>query len=687
MANALTSLHHNAGTERFLLHQALHGYSEGHRLLESSIPIPDDLNRLMQRMSDLSGTSVMNGFQEYLTGYPLLSLDAYALAKTWYAPEMSRPGCVWTHTFIIPASVMARMTSLDDMRSLFRRPDGRSIRDAYSTPLILPSEPSIREKQGESDLRTKMLSFIRGHYSRELRPLVIPAADSDEYTEMILAAWSQKWPALRMSFTFCTGSLSARTFGNRPLDVQCVPIVATRQVSREIAEGGSGDAIVMDTASDDCARWVISAADDALRNGGGPIRSFLWSVADTDARSDFASFVKIYDGLNESLPLSNALELTAQLFPSPTEGRRLKRAIFGDQETSSIPRIEREELLVAIATTDHYESFGLEELSLREQAGRLLTDKPTVGRRLLGELFRASLNPIGEEILKSLILEMRPEDALTFVRDHQQFLPALFRANAALATSAQLWVAAGDRKRELFESLVAHPSLDPALVRGIIDALLDSSSDIFLGRAFSQWGEIAVLQALDWVEAHGASMTEPRQAAFTSHVREVMTWVGTDRKKSTAMLAVVAHVVAPYSSQIAHHDSAVWVRALHVLRENQREDEANYISAFVLALALCNAPPAPLDLVSESFERVHWLAEKELLKDDAWFILQPLVPQLSWRKNWDWCERLRRALVSAFVRHSWPAWQLRERIKNRDLVEDLLKSARKIDIDYYFRGQ
>src|SRR5208282_4271047 len=131
MANALTSLHHDAGTDGLLLHQALHGYSEGHRLLESSIPIPDDLKRLMQRMSDLSGTSVMNGFQEYLTGYPLSSLEAYALAKTWYAPEMSRPGCVWTHTFIIPASVMARMTSLDAVRPLFRRPDGRSIRDAY----------------------------------------------------------------------------------------------------------------------------------------------------------------------------------------------------------------------------------------------------------------------------------------------------------------------------------------------------------------------------------------------------------------------------------------------------------------------------------------------------------------------------------------------------------------------------
>lgn len=90
------------------------------------------------------------------------------------------------------------------------------------------------------------------------------------------------------------------------------------------------------------------------------------------------------------------------------------------------------------------------------------------------------------------------------------------------------------------------------------------------------------------------------------------------------MLATLAHVIAPYSNQIAHNDSTIWLHALQALRTS-REDELSYFSAFVLALALCNAPPAPLDLVSESFERVHQLAGREQLRDDAWYILQPLV--------------------------------------------------------------
>jgi len=682
MVNALTP-----GTEGLLLHQALHGYSEGHRLLESSIPIPDDLKRLMLRMSDLSGTSLINGFQDYLTGYPLQSLNAYALARTWYAPEMARPGCVWTHTLIIPAAVMARIASLSAVRPLFRRPNGQSTGDVYSTPVPLDSEMAIPSCEGDSDQRIKMQAFMAAHYKKDLHPLIIAAANADENTDLIFAAWSQKWPSLRMSFTFCTGSLSARTLEKRPLDVQCVPTVSTRLVSREVAAAGFGAPILVEIATLDFPRWTVLAANDAVQCDGGPVRSFLWSVADVgSARADFESFVRIYDGLDRSQSLSNIVDLAAELFPGPTEGRRLKGAVLGDQKAASIPRVESNDILFALATTDHFESFDSEELCLTEQASRLLAKQPALGRQLVGKLLRASLNPIGDEILRSLILAMRPEDALVFAVDQQQFLPTLFRANPKLATSAQLWLAAADRKRGLFESLIVQPSIEPEIVRGIICALLDSGSDAFIGRAFAKWGSVAVSQALDWSEAHEGSMSESCRGPLALRVPDVMSWVETGREKSTPVLVAVAHVVAPHSSEITINDSTVWLRTLHALRESYPEDEANYISAFLLALALQNAPPAPLDLVSESFERVHHLAEKELLRDDAWFILQPLVPELSWGKNWDKCERMRRALMSAFVRHGWPACQLKDRIKHSDLVRQLLKSARKVNAEYYFEN-
>ena len=83
------------------IEQTLHGYSDGHRLLAASTELPRDARYAMLGLSDISGRSMVSGFEEYLTGYPVPDSSLYAFAKTWYAPEMERPGCVWTHTLLI----------------------------------------------------------------------------------------------------------------------------------------------------------------------------------------------------------------------------------------------------------------------------------------------------------------------------------------------------------------------------------------------------------------------------------------------------------------------------------------------------------------------------------------------------------------------------------------------------------
>jgi hypothetical protein len=434
-------------------------------------------------------------------------------------------------------------------------------------------------------------------------------------------------------------------------------------------------------------QWSNLAADDALLYAGGPLRSFLWSVSDAEsARGDFQSFMRIYDAILASFPFSDLLDLTAELFPVSENGRQLKKFVFGDQSAISISHVDERESILAFATTKSYETFDPEDLGLKSRGTRLLAEQPSLAYLLLGDLFRASLNPTGDEILRTLIAGMGAHDALSFASDQQQFLPALFRANPALASSAELWRIAEDRKRELFESLVGLTRIELETIRGIVRALLDSSSDIFIGRAFQEWSAVATHSALDWVDAHDGSMTDTCRSALASHFQDVADWLATNRQISNDTLASMAHIVAPRVREIARTDSTAWLRALVAMRHTNRREDENYLAALVLALALCNAPPKPLDLVAESFERVHWLAEKELLRDDAWSIVQPLVPELSWWKNWDKCERLRRALISAFAKYAWPAWELRARIKNQYLVEQLLDSAKRVDAGYYFRN-
>src|ERR1700726_1813340 len=106
--------------------QTVHGYFEGHRLLASSVRLPKDAERLVLLLSDLSGSTGGEQFDPYLTGYPVESAGYYALARTWPAPEMSRPGCVWTHTLLISEELLSGLIRPESLLDLFRRPSHAS---------------------------------------------------------------------------------------------------------------------------------------------------------------------------------------------------------------------------------------------------------------------------------------------------------------------------------------------------------------------------------------------------------------------------------------------------------------------------------------------------------------------------------------------------------------------------------
>ncbi|MGH8667450.1 MAG: hypothetical protein ACREUX_24610, partial [Burkholderiales bacterium] len=52
-------------------------------------------------LSDIASSGLRIASDGYLTGYPLPDSGYYALARTWSATEIKRPGAVWTHTLLI----------------------------------------------------------------------------------------------------------------------------------------------------------------------------------------------------------------------------------------------------------------------------------------------------------------------------------------------------------------------------------------------------------------------------------------------------------------------------------------------------------------------------------------------------------------------------------------------------------
>ena len=288
------------GTARSRSHvecdQVLHGYSDGHQLLAASISLPRNVRTRMLLLTDLSGPSVTKGFDSYLTGYPLTPEKLYAFSRTWYAEEMPRPGCVWTHTLLISPDTLVSLSDLSVLNQLFFRPTTGNIdRDfsAYQTRIVTDLElkaPLLFEGADE-----RLASLIGALYGQPRASVVMGARREAECELAVLRIWSQQWPHLRQSFTFCTGSLGRRNNDDTQFDLQIVPESHLRQFRRDVHLNIT---IVEDatTADREATDWVRTSVDDLVCTTNTPLRKFLWEFGGDheEGRAVFEKLCRIY---------------------------------------------------------------------------------------------------------------------------------------------------------------------------------------------------------------------------------------------------------------------------------------------------------------------------------------------------------------------------------------------------------
>ena len=249
------------------IHQVLHGYSDGHRLLEASGHYTSDVRSTMLVLSDMSGPNLIEGFETYVTGYPLSKLKCYALARTWYAHEMNRPGCVWTHTLLINFSDLGQLDNLAILDTLFKRPSGPA---PQLGPYALPIELYVADHRntgawmpGSNNTDEKLIDLL---YGSPGSPVFLAADDSKQYESLILQVWSQQWPRLRREFSFCTGSMADRSSSILEFDLQVIPKEIRRNIERTVPK-----ASILSSADDKTdifpdSSWISLSTRDLREN-------------------------------------------------------------------------------------------------------------------------------------------------------------------------------------------------------------------------------------------------------------------------------------------------------------------------------------------------------------------------------------------------------------------------------------
>lgn len=360
--------------------QALFGYADGHRQIASSVRLPPKDLYVLSSASDLASGTSLGERDSYLSGLPLPESRRYALFRTWAAPEMPRPGCVWSHVLLLGPKISASIPALMQILRCFQRPVANET-SFYESPLDISLYRFV--EPANADLISEIIS---GYYTFGRVTLAPDRGTADEIENAVLAVWSQQWPRLRSTFSFCTASLNENRRGDQnDYNVQVAPSDGTPSINREA--------------------WVVFASADAALNKVTPLRRFLWRYGRdiTASRRQYRMIVDLYLR-SESADVISA-ETAFDVFkalPDPLEGAVLKRDILGIGPSS--PR-----LVNAISAVDLLQILTSEALPETPTAAQVGTRLKELSSREIGTVARyyaenkEALSRWGNEIYGAIV--------------------------------------------------------------------------------------------------------------------------------------------------------------------------------------------------------------------------------------------------------------------------------------------
>lgn len=618
---------HGVSDRNVPLQQALHGYAEGHRLLASSIDLPSRDAKTLLMMSDASGPAATIGAEGYLTGFPLTESGHYALARTWPAPEMPRPGCVWTHTILIDFSDIPSLASADDLQGLFRRPEGNE----GSYRVRIDHVPSGKmERLGASDDLARRILY--GLYGEPTKPIVSSASDVPTRDALALAIWGQQWPRLRRSFRFCTLSFADRSSANATFDLQFLP---TSGRVRATQFKGAVDADRRDFLATD---WLADAVSDLARGAEGNLRSFLRAAgSDVGGRESF-----------EPLATLHALSLHFESDPTAVERAisLLERSISSDQGQAARASVVR----AAAAAADR---IGPEGLRFVVRNFGLIDDaeSDTAAERVGCALWRIDpdavfdmkSDPATNIIAERAIATLPSAALLEGVASTPTVLLDLLGSRPDLATEPAFWSLEGATKPDTLR-LVGN---SPNLADRTVDAMVRSGKSL-PREARSAFGSERVLRRL-LARAGDPTLDDGIRSTWLSAIASdadaVARVLTEDWLDDVETLESIARATTPDAVPNAYGDDP-WLTAI---RRSSTPTVGPYLASFLLVRALGKRTTNSVDLVRATFDVVYDAAEKRTLPDDAWKLLDRRLDRSYWWHDWDKCVRIRHTVVSMYL--------------------------------------
>lgn len=610
-----------------LVHQALHGYNDGHRLVSSSLPIDTSDARIMLVMSDLSGPGLKPPADGYLTGYPLEKSGKYVLARTWSAPEMPRPGCVWTHSLIIENADLARLISVQPLLETFRRPIDKELKSRFAEPIAVAASSTPIG----IDPTDRIASMLHTLYSNPTHQVVIEATDPAEDEQVVTTLWMQQWPRLRRSFGFCTLSGMDRSGKGIVLDLQFVP-EADRQLRSKFP-----NAVVADVTAVPEALMPLLA--DLAAPSASTLREFLKRIGgDVDGgRRAMLPLCTLHESLLERHPPDLVTAVSA-LSALDNGGRKQARSIRKLVTNQAIKR-----------TTGRVDDAVFEFLLEMLEQSNDAEEKLEIGSYLGMELWHRSPNRfhsalVSEGVLSSVasnaLAEMKPEQIISGLE------PRVVREIAERRPDIML-----------HPDFWKNPSIDDELAELVSPQDAGEAAKAMLcaariGTAITIINRADAKELIHALESESADPEAVRAwlAALCRDHNKLATILATGQVRRMTTIVTIARHSSPDDVPNSYGEDP-WLIALRSASGSINRSDENFLAAFFLSRALGWKSRSQAELLQYSYTRVYKGFQDQLFSRDTEKLANWRLARGSWL-DWDSCSRLKETVAKRFIEHN-----------------------------------
>jgi hypothetical protein len=579
-------------------------------------------------LSDLAPGTRFGNSESYWTGFPLPQLNRYALLRTWPAPEMPRPGCVWTQALIFETPVFDELGDLYVLSEMTRRPQGVLDRSSYTSAIDF----DLRQSAFRSDdLKTNQLVDILHSLYGEAGDRVL-VDEPGELDREVFAIWSQQWPRLRRNFRFQTAAIIESGAPRSRFDLSFV--TRKSHVSRDNAQPYEFP-----------ADWVAVALADLTSGSADGLRTFLWRYG-IDVKRQRGSFRPLCTTFVQSMDLSYRLEVVDCLeripewFPEKDDAAKLKQDIADGQ----VPNFSQLDLLFMLLKGDGSKSLWLPSVEGEARLARLWPGRAN-------EMLKLANTAISQDSdlarsVASLIFRVIPKANLwSNTENFPNIRQRVIQDDPFVLDAPELASFSPIIADEMIRLVPVDHPVGARLVHRFLDPRAELAQIIL-----RHFPIVSVAELLSLANEGRVSLQSTWFKGLAREKRLVLASQVPSMAQRTSILYRLAEILDWLSPEVLKAGVHAWAKGVRSARQDLPAEEYQTLAVFLISLAIATGGGEAEYICEKFFSLIHERIMRSYLPWRATEILESRLPDLGWRKNWDVGLRFRLAVAQAYIR-------------------------------------